>query len=149
TTDGGVDPTGPAAYVGRFDVHRKGIDRLAAWLQVAADSTAERPLLRLFAPAGDAPPPALAELIARGVVAWDTETSGADLAGPLRQCRALMLLSRYEGQPRVLREAALLGLPVITTTAGNFTEAITALGGGVVVDGDDPAAVQDAFAQVA
>src|SRR5690606_33903260 len=95
TTDGGVDPAGPAAYVGRFDVHRKGIDRLAAWLQVAADSTAERPLLRLFAPAGDAPPPALAELIARGVVAWDTETSGADLAGPLRQCRALMLLSRY------------------------------------------------------
>jgi glycosyltransferase involved in cell wall biosynthesis len=156
--DGAAPADAPVAYVGRFDVHRKGIDRLARWLRSARDAHGggsapdaplPRPALRLFAPGDTAPPQDIAELIAAGVIAWDTHTSGADLAAELRRCRALLLLTRYEGQPRVLREAALLGLPIITTEAGNFSEALVALGAGVVVDGDRPDEVRAAFAQVA
>ena len=140
-------PAGPVAYVGRFDVHRKGIDRLATWLQSRRDEL-PHPALRLFAPASDTAPPAIAELIADGVIDWDTRTTGADLAPELARCRALILLTRYEGQPRVVREAVLLGIPVITTAAANFSEAIAALDAGVVVDADRPDEIQAAFEAV-
>jgi glycosyltransferase involved in cell wall biosynthesis len=138
---------GPVAYVGRFDVHRKGIDRLAGWLQSRRDEL-PRPALRLFAPAGEQAPRAIAELIADGVIDWDMHTTGADLAAELERCRAMILLTRYEGQPRVLREAVLLGLPVITAAAANFSEALAVLDAGIVVDPDRPDQIQDAFEAV-
>jgi hypothetical protein len=39
----------------------------------------------------------------------------------------------------------LLGLPVITTTAANFSEALAVLDAGVVVDADRPDQIQAAF----
>lgn len=137
----------PIAYVGRFDVRRKGIDRLAAWLE-ASRAEVPHPALRLFAPQGDLPA-AMDALVADGIVDWDQHTTGAELAETLGDCRGLVLLTRYEGQPRVLREAVLLGLPVITTVSSNFAEVIDTLGAGVVVDGDRPSEVQAAFHSIA
>lgn len=67
----------------------------------------------------------------------------------LRECRGVMLLSRWEAQARVMREGALLGLPTISTGTGNFVDVNALLGKGVIVDGDDPAAIQRAFEQIA
>jgi glycosyltransferase involved in cell wall biosynthesis len=76
---------------------------------------------------------------------WDWQTRGADLEGQLRDCRGVMLLSRYEAQPRSLREALWLGLPIICTPACNLSEAISVLGTGTIVSGDDPSEIQSAF----
>ena len=91
------------------------------------------------------PPHDIAELVGDGLIEWDTTTRGADLLPRLLACRGMVLLSRFEAQPRALREAAIAGLPVLTTPEANWSEAAEALGTGVVVDGDDPAAVQAGF----
>lgn len=145
-SEGGA--TGPVAFVCRFDVHRKGIDRLCAWLR-AYDAELPRPAAVLLTPRVDPHPPELDALVAEGLLEWDSVTTGAALAARLRDCRAAMLLSRFEAQPRALREAAALGLPVITTATGSFRDVVAVLGRGAVVDGDDPASVQAAFHAVA
>lgn len=137
-------PDGPAAYVGRFDIPRKGIDRLATWLEVGAGDRST-PALRLFAPDDRGAPATIARLVTDGVIDWDRTSTGAALAPELRRCRAVLLLTRYEAQPRVLREAVLLGVPVITTASSNFAEVLAVLDAGVIVDGDDPVDVQAAY----
>ncbi|MBW3661833.1 MAG: glycosyltransferase [Actinobacteria bacterium] len=129
-------PDGPVAFTTRFDVHRKGIDRLCRWLDKRRD-VLPRPAVLLLAPSDDPVPPNLGQLIADGVLEWDSSTRGADLLPRLAGCRGQMLLSRYDGQPRVLREAAVLGLPTLSTRASHFAEAVAALGTGAIVDGDD------------
>lgn len=146
-------PTGPVALIARFDVHRKGIDRTCRWLDAFAD-VLPRPAVLLLAPRDSDPPEDIADLCRRGVIEWDQEARGAGLLSPLRRARGVILLTRYEGYPRVLREAVLAGLPVLTTVASNFAETLEAVGSagrvaGQVVDGDDVAAIQHAFEQLA
>lgn len=129
-------PDGPVAFTTRFDIHRKGIDRLCRWLDTRR-AVLPRPAVLLLAPSDDPAPPALEGLIADGLLEWDATTRGADLLPRLAGCRGQMLLSRYDGQPRVLREAAVLGLPTLSTRASHFAEAVVALGTGAIVDGDD------------
>lgn len=138
------DKLGPVAFVSRLDVHRKGVDRMTRWVQECADEL-PRPAVRLLAPPEDDPPADLRQLIDSGLVLWDAKTRGAALAPALQTCRGLMLLSRWECHPRILREGSLLGLPTLSTRACNFREVTAAIGAGVVVDGDDPADVQRGF----
>jgi glycosyltransferase involved in cell wall biosynthesis len=140
-------PDGPVAVVSRWDPWRKGFDRLCDWLETAG-ADLPRPAVMLLVP----PPPAddpvadrLRALEAAGLVEWDTTSTGPDLLACLRRCRGVLQLSRWEGQPRALREALLLGLPVATTAGSHLTEVLDLVGGGVVVDGDDPAAISAAF----
>lgn len=141
-------PDAPVAVVSRLDPHRKGFDRLVDWLSAHAQEL-PRPAAVLYAPADGPVPDGLSARLADGTLVWDRTTVGADLARQLQGVRAVCLLSRWEGQPRVLREAAVLGVPTLTTAAANFAEAVAALGSGVVVrDGDDPHAVHAAYLAV-
>lgn len=140
------DERRPLALVSRFDPYRKGFDRIERWLEAYEDSV-PRPAVRIFSPLPDGSC-GLQELARRGLVEWDPDTRGEALTTALRSCSAAVLLSRWEGQPRALREAVLMGLPVLTTASANFTEVIHHLGSGAVVDGDDPEEIQAAFLEI-
>lgn len=145
-TDAGGSGVGPLAFVSRLDSHRKGLDRLCAWLEAYRDEL-PRPAVVLYAiDDGARRPDALARCVADGTLLWDTTSRGQDLVAGLSEARGVVLLSRWDGQPRVLREAALLGLPTLSTPASHFTEVVDALGSGVIVaEPDDPAAVHRGF----
>jgi glycosyltransferase involved in cell wall biosynthesis len=136
----------PLALVSRYDPYRKGFDRIERWL-LAYEGSVPRPAVKVFAPLPDASS-GLLELADRGLVEWDPETRGEALTTALRSCSGAVLLSRWEGQPRALREALLMGLPVLTTAAANLTEVIDVLGSGSVVDGDDPDQIHAAFRDI-
>ncbi len=136
---------GPVAIVSRFDVHRKGFDRLVDWIEAHADAL-PRPALLLLAGHDDNPPEAIPRLIEAGLIEWDSTTRGADLLPRLRGCRGTVLLSRFEAMPRSLRESAVAGIPVLATTESNWTEVVETLGTGCIVDGDDPDDVMRGFA---
>lgn len=138
-----VEAHRPLAFVARLDVHRKGLDRLGRWLLSYSDSL-PKPAVLLFAPDG-ALPKDLAEAERQGLLRWDRATHGAALAPHLHRCRGVALLSRFDGQPRVVREAAYLGVPTLTTAASGFGDVVPALGIGVIVDGDEPASIQAGF----
>ena len=152
--DAGERAQRPIAVIARFDVHRKGIDRVCAWLDAYGEDPVPRPAVLLLAPGPDHVPPAVERLRDEGLIEWDERTSGADLTGPLGRSRGVLLLTRYEGYPRVLREAALAGLPIVTTASANFAETLELLStrerpAGYIVDGDDPRKVQAAFVALA
>jgi len=141
------NPDGPVALLSRLDPWRKGFDRVAAWLERHADDL-PRPAVLLLAPRDDSDSVLVrrfAELTEAGLVEWDTTSQGAALTERLQQCRGVLLLSRWEGQPRALREALLLGLPVLTTPSSHLTEVFASIGGGMDVDGDNPDDVQRGF----
>lgn len=148
--EAGGSGQGPLAFVSRLDSHRKGIDRLCAWLEAYRDDL-PRPAVVLYAPDdGAARPQSLTRVMQDGTLVWDTHSRGQDLVTGLSGSRGVLLLSRWDGQPRVLREAALLGLPTMSTPASHFTEVVEALGSGVLVaEPDDPAAVHRAFLALA
>lgn len=68
---------------------------------------------------------------------------------PLRDADATVLLSRWDGSPRTLREAAHYGTPMIVCEETNFADLVRSSGAGSVVDGDDPSAVGLAFVELA
>jgi hypothetical protein len=83
-----------------------------------------------------------------GLIDWDWESRGVALKSQLQRCRGAMLLSRFDAQPRSLREALWLGLPIIATPECGFGEVMAMLGTGQIVDGDCPSAIQAAFETV-
>lgn len=138
----------PIAFVSRMDPWRKGIDRMCAWLRVH-ESSLPRPAVLLLAPDETGTPEEVRKLAAAGLIDWDTTTRGAALIERLAQTRGVMLLSRFDGQPRSLREAACLGLPTLCTRSSHFEEVVSVLGRGVIVDGDDPADIHRGFEALA
>jgi hypothetical protein len=66
----------------------------------------------------------------------------------LKGCRGLIVLSRWDAQPRVLREATLLHVPTISTASSNMAEIIGVVGAGEIVDGDVPGSIQVAFERI-
>lgn len=142
------DGDNPVAFVSRMDIHRKGIDRLADWLLAYAD-VLPRPAAVLFAPDNGRRTERLDEARRRGLVEWDNLTTGGMLQERLARCRGVALLSRWEAFPRVLREAALLGLPTISPPEAQFTDIVQRVGAGAVIDPGDVTAVQRAFSQIA
>ena len=68
---------------------------------------------------------------------------------PLRDADATVLLPRWDGAPRALRESLALGTPVVVSPATNFIDQVEEYRCGVTVsDADDPAAVAAAFAKM-
>ncbi len=68
---------------------------------------------------------------------------------PLRDADATVLLSRWDGSPRTLREAAHYGTPMVVCEETNFADLVRSSGAGSVVDGDDASAVGLAFLAMA
>ena len=134
----------PIAFVSRMDPWRKGMDRLCTWLSEYA-STLPRPAVVLLVPRGPGEPPQLEPLVRAGLIEWDWTSRGAALAAPLQRCRGALLLSRYDAQPRSLREALWLGLPIICTPECGFDQVVAMIGAGKVVHGDRPSEIQAAF----
>jgi glycosyltransferase involved in cell wall biosynthesis len=139
-----VGADAPIAFVSRMDPWRKGMDRLCAWVSAYA-STLPHPAVILLVPRGRDEPPQLHELVRQGLIEWDAESRGAALESPLQRCRGAMLLSRFDGQPRSLREALWLGLPIMCTSECGLDEVVATLGAGRIVRGDAPAEIQAAF----
>lgn len=139
------DPDGPVILASRLAVHQKGVDRLCDWLRTHAPSL-PRPAAVLATPDGDAGPQVRGAVDA-GLLDWDRTHHGAELLPLLEGARGAILLSRWDGQPRILREAAMLGLPTISTVSCHFSELVELLGTGSVVPDDDPDALQAAFQQ--
>jgi glycosyltransferase involved in cell wall biosynthesis len=137
-------PDAPVAFVSRMDPWRKGMDRMCEWLTAYA-STLPHPAVVLLAPRATNAPPQLHNLVRAGLIEWDWDSRGADLRGPLRRCRGAMLLSRFDGQPRSLREALSLGLPIVCTPECGLDEIVAVLDAGTIIDADSPADVQAAF----
>ena len=138
----------PVAFVCRMDPWRKGIDRLCAWL-TAYRASLPRPAVVLLVPRGDNEPPQLQELVEAGLIEWDWQRRGAALADQLQRCRGAMLLSRFDAQPRSLREALWLGLPILCTPQCGLDQVAAMLGVGTIVDGDSPSAIQAGFEALA
>ncbi len=68
---------------------------------------------------------------------------------PLRDAEATVLLSRWDGSPRTLREAAHYGTPMIVCEETNFADLVRSCDAGSVVDGDDASAVGLAYLEMA
>ena len=137
----------PVAFVNRMDWSRKGFDRLCTWLSARADSL-PRPAVLLFAPREGSYPSILDELIKQRLIDWHQPAFGGDLLAALEKTRGLMLLSRWDAQSRILREAALVGIPTISTANSHFEPVVQVLGCGAVVDGDDVDSIQAGFTAV-
>jgi glycosyltransferase involved in cell wall biosynthesis len=99
----------------------------------------------LLVPRGTGEPALLEDLVRAGLIDWDWDSQGAALEGQLQRCRGVLLLSRYDAQPRSLREALWLGLPIICTPECGLDQVVEMLGAGRIVHGDRPAEIQAAF----
>lgn len=82
------------------------------------------------------------ELGVAGSVTWAGERPNAQRL--LRAFDVMLLCSSFEGMPLAALEALVSGVPLVATAVGALPE-LLADGGGVVSDGDSPAALADAI----
>jgi glycosyltransferase involved in cell wall biosynthesis len=75
--------------------------------------------------------------------------SAADVAARLRDASMFVLLSRAEGMPVALLEAMASGLPCVVTEVGTMARIVRDASCGLVVEGDDAAAVSRALRHLA
>jgi len=85
--------------------HRESLPRSALVLFAPDRSSSEHVRISPVWDSKEQWPPTLEALLSEGVIEWDKSTAGANMIPRLRNCRAMMLLSRWDGLPRVLREA--------------------------------------------
>jgi glycosyltransferase involved in cell wall biosynthesis len=131
---------GYLAWVGRYDVHGKGLDLLLGGL--ARLEPSERPMLRLHGADHDGGRAATARLAERLGIA-DRVSLGGRLHGDdkwrfLLDSDGLVFPSRYDACPLVVGEALALGLPSLVTgfpLGRRMAEAGAAVGVGASADG--------------
>ena len=131
-TDGGSGEA-PLLFLGRNDVHQKGIDVLVKSFALAVRQGVRRRLVIAGASSGDSTP-----VIERLVKSLSLETE-VDVIGRVderqkwalyRAARSLIFLSRWDGPPRPIREALAVGTPVIASTGTNMSSLISEAGAG-------------------
>lgn len=133
----GTGQTPYVAWLGRYDVRHKGLDRLiAAMAHLPAN---ERPRLRLHGRDSKQTREQVQALVDSHGLGSDV-TVGGPVVGTekvefLLSAAAYVFPSRWESYGIALVEALALGVPCITTTDANLAEGLRADGAASVVDG--------------
>jgi glycosyltransferase involved in cell wall biosynthesis len=136
----------------RLDWHYKGLDRLLAGVLAARKSTGSLPFRLFLCGPGYAgglqrAEAYIAEHSLQGDVRVITSFGGSKAA--LRDADASVLLSRWDGLPRSLRESLWLGVPVIASHDTHAEHLLCDEGAGIVVeDPDQPEQVAEALLAV-
>jgi glycosyltransferase involved in cell wall biosynthesis len=146
----------PVVYWGRQDYKMKGLDRLLAGVEWARKYEGELPFhLFIIGPGYQGGE----QLVRRDVENRDLggcvtillpgEYQRGDIS-PLRDASMSVLLSRWDGIPRALRESLALGVPVLASKETHFGSVIQESGAGIILeDADDPASVGEALLEMA
>jgi len=136
----------------RLDFRFKGLDRTLAGVRWAWEQSDGMPGFRLYLSGPDYRGGTLAATeyieghgLTDVVEILTPQEYGPGSKTPLRDADATVLLSRWDGSPRTLREAAHFGTPMLVTEETNFADLVREHNAGLVVDGDDPAAVGQAL----
>jgi len=126
------------AFLGRTGDRVKNIPRL---LEACAGVAREHPDFELWMAPGTGE-----EITGKPAFVRNLgQLGGTALSGALSQCRALALVSFYEGDPLVLYEAQAMGLPVIASDIPQLHEALRDYGAVTFVDPNDPASIGKAI----
>lgn len=133
------------AFVGRIDIHQKGLDVL---LDALARIPAERrPPVRMYGAGRDVP--RLLGLVRAGGlernVTYHGRVTGAERLEALTDARFVCVPSRYETFGIVVAEAMAAGRPVVGTAGIGFEEIFGNADCGSLVPANDPAALADAL----
>ena len=72
----------------------------------------------------------------------------SEVATYMRACDALLLTSRHEGSPTVVKEALACNLPVVSVDVGDVKETLGTAPGCIVVDDDLPGTLSEALGRV-
>lgn len=86
--------------------------------------------------------------LAGGTLLAVTGLAPEEVAAHMRACDALLVTSRHEGSPTMVREALACGLPVVSVDVGDVRETVRHFPGSVVVEDDDPDTIARALAGV-
>lgn len=111
------------AWVGRFDLHQKGLDWLAGTIERSPNWTACFSWRFQGRGEGEAALRALAGRLAPGAV---SVCAHAPIRDALAASDVLLLASRYEGLPLVALEATASGWPVVATRESGLQELLDA-----------------------
>lgn len=140
----------------RLDFHFKGLDRALAGARWAHEHRNGQPGFRLYLSGPDYRGGTIAAQsfidqhgLGEVVKILGPAEYGAGSKAPLRDAEATVLLSRWDGSPRTLREAAHFGTPMLVTEETNFADLVRDHDAGIVVDGDDAEAVGRALLSLA
>lgn len=68
-----------------------------------------------------------------------------EVAMLMHSCNALLMTSRTEGSPQVIKEAMVCGCPIVSVDVGDVAERIEGVDGCFVVKSREPAAIADAL----
>jgi glycosyltransferase involved in cell wall biosynthesis len=136
------------AYLGGFANPAKGGDVL---VEALAQALAQVPGLRVtLAGPGELPEEGRA-MVARfeGRVEWAGWLDEPSKDALLREADAFVMPSRSEGMPMALLEALAYRLAVVATEAGGIPEIVRTGETGILVPGEDPAALADGIERLA
>ena len=146
------DRVGEIVYIGRLDIHIKGIDILLQALQAAkAAFTDSGCRVSLYGPDENGVHENIRKMIREldleGVVALKPAVSGAEKEQILRAADCFIQTSRSEGMSMGILEALSYGLPCILTEGTSMKEALDDYNAGWVCK-TDPADLSDLLTEV-
>lgn len=71
------------------------------------------------------------------------QLSHSEIKALLEVSRLLVLASKWEGSPLVVRESIAVGTPVVSPAVGDVPEIVKRFNAGIIVEGDDPSSLAE------
>lgn len=147
------DPAGAnkyIAWVGRYDVHHKGIDNLFTALQsIPAES---RPFLRMHGPDHLGDKARVAELIVElGLSSWvelGGELTPAETREFMRLSQGFIHVPRWEAFGRTIVEALSIGCPVVLGSEAHIATVLGRDGAALIVVGSEPTSIAEGLLEL-
>lgn len=149
TWDGGIADR-YVAWVGRYDIHHKGIDTLLdAIEQMAPD---ERPRLRMHGPDHLGDKARVQQLVdAKKLSDWvdvGGELNPAEVREFLLGSIGFIHVPRWEAFGRTIVEALSVGCPVVLASAAHISAQLGSSSAATIIDGESPSAIAEALADL-